>query len=151
MLELIFSDFNGFINTYLSENLYAKILIPFGALGFLWSPIYLIKYFKMLRIFPTNIEVNYLFPIFNQNFQLENFDYYILVDEMTKNVPLEAIWFIKDNKVKLIIPGQLYSNYYEIRQEISKCKIENRGKVKLNPFQEIKARLGFKINKLEKI
>ena len=70
---------------------------------------------------------------------------------MTKNIPVEAIWFIKDNKVKLIIPGQLYSNYYEIRQEILKYRIENKGKVKLNPVQELKARLGFKINKIEKI
>lgn len=149
--EFIITDFDRFVHSFQSEDLYAKILIPFGLLGFLWSPYYFIKYFKILKIFPENIEVNYLFPIFNKNFHLKDFDFYILVDEMTKNVPVEAIWFIKDDKVKLIIPGQLYSNYYEIRQVILKCKIANKGKIKLNPFHEIKARLGFKINKIEKI
>jgi len=151
MFQACIDDFDQVANSYLSENLITKIIIAFGAIGFLWTPIYLIKYFKTLRIYPTNIEVDYLFPIFNHNLQLKDFDYYVLIDEMTRNIPVEAIWFIKDDKVKLIFPGQLYSNYYEIRQEISKYKIENRGKVKLNPLQEIKARLGFKINKLENI
>ena len=148
MTELVITDFNGFVNTYMSENSYGKILIPFGLFGFLWSPIYILKYFKTIRIYPSNIEVNYFFPIFNHNLQLKDFDYYILVDEMTRSVPVEAIWFIKDKKVKFIIPGQLYSNYYEIRNEISKYSIENKGKIKLNPFQEVKARLGFRINKI---
>ena len=151
VVEACNDNFEQVADSYFSENLGAKILIPFGMIGFLWAPFYLIKYFKMIRIFRENIEVNYMFPIFSQNYQLKDFDYYILVDEMTKNVPVEAIWFIKDEKVRLIIPGQLYSNYYELRHAILTCKIENRGKIKLNPFQEIKARLGFKISKLEKL
>lgn len=145
---LFIIDYNQMINSYLSERLYARIIIPFGLIGFFLIPFYLIKYFKTILVFPSSIEVNYLFPVFNQKFQLKSFDYYILVDEMTRNIPVEAIWFIKDKKVKLTIPGQLYSNYYEMKKEISKYKIENKGKIKLNPFQEIKARLGFRINKI---
>lgn len=148
LLYLFITDYNQMVNSYLSEKLYTKILIPFGLIVFFWSPFYLIKYFKTILIFPYCVEVNYLFPVFNQNFQLKGFDYYILVDEMTRNIPVEAIWFIKDKKVKLIIPGQLYSNYYEVKQEISKYKIENKGKIKLNPFQELKAKLGFTIDKI---
>lgn len=148
MTELAITDFTALVNTYMSEKLVGRLLIPFGLLIFLWAPIYLLKYFKTVRVYPSNIEVNYLFPLFNCNLQLKDFDYYILVDEMTRNVPVEAIWFIKDKKVKFIIPGQLYSNYYEIKNEISKYKIENKGKVKLSSSQEIKARLGFEIKNI---
>lgn len=73
MFEACIDDFDQVSKTYLSENLIAKIIIPFGVIGFVWSPIYLIKYFKILRIYPSNIEVDYFFPILNQNLQMKDF------------------------------------------------------------------------------
>lgn len=148
MLYLFFTDFEGMMEQISKESNFVKFGSPFGFLIFLVSPFVLIKYFKTVRINKSDIELNYLLPIFDKQFKWTDFDYFILVDEAEQYGSTESLWFIKDKKVRVFLTGKNYSNYYELKNEISKF-VRNKGKIRLLFHQQVMAYFGKPIKNLD--
>ncbi|MFD3002598.1 hypothetical protein ACFS7Z_19665 [Pontibacter toksunensis] len=85
--------------------------------------------------------INPLLPLLRKTRSWSDFDYYITVDENSRYSTYEAVWLIKDGKLKGRFSSYYYSNYYEIKSQI---KTRRGGKKYFNPFSQFFIILGMK-------
>lgn len=85
--------------------------------------------------------INPLFPILRKTRNWTDFDYFITVDENSKYSTHEAVWLIKDDKIKGRFSSFYYTNYDEIKNQI---KVTGKGKRYFNPFGQLFALLRVK-------
>jgi hypothetical protein len=85
--------------------------------------------------------VNPLFPFLRTTNSWTDFDYYIIVDEDSKYSKHEAIWLIKNGKLKRRISSFYYSNYFDLLGQVT---VKGKGKKYLDPFTQLFAMLRLK-------
>lgn len=78
--------------------------------------------------------VNPILPFIGTEYNWADFDYCKSVEEYSKHGSYEAIWFIKDGKLKKRISSFYYSNFGVIKRHI---KTPYKGKLKMNPFRQL--------------
>ena len=154
-LLLVLNALIGFLTFKLltaSKISYAKVdLINDSSALFAYSVIIGLN-FLLLLLFMTQTKfliadsngitfINPLIPIFRKKRSWTDFDYFILVDEYSNYNTYEAVWLIKDKKIKGRFSSFYYSNYQELKRQI---KTKPRGKKHFGPFDQLFALLGFK-------
>lgn len=85
--------------------------------------------------------INPLIPILRKRRLWSEFDYFILVDEDSRYSTHEAVWLIKNEKVKGRFSSFYYSNYQELKRQI---KTNGKGKKNFSPFGQLTALMGLK-------
>jgi len=88
------------------------------------------------------IFINPLLPFIRKIRQSNEYDYFITIMEQSRGGEHEAIWLIKDNKIKDRISSFYYSNYSELKENLS---IRNEGERNINPFMQIFYLFGLRI------
>lgn len=74
---------------------------------------------KLIKVDINGITlINPLFHNLRNTKQWTDFDYFILVEEATENDTYEAIWLVKDGKIKVRISSFYYSNYIDLKKQI---------------------------------
>ncbi len=85
--------------------------------------------------------INPLLPIFRQKRNWNEFDYFILVEENSRYSTSEAVWLIKDGKVKGRFSSFYYSNYQDLKGQI---KTRGKGKKSFSPLGQLFVLMGLK-------
>jgi hypothetical protein len=85
--------------------------------------------------------INPLLPFLKKKRTWDDFDYFITVDEESRNGTYEAVWLIKEEKIKERFSSGYYSNYEEIKKQI---KTNWKGKTSFTSFGVLFAMLGLK-------
>ncbi|KIA82311.1 hypothetical protein [Kaistella jeonii] len=85
--------------------------------------------------------INPLIPILRNSKQWTDFDYYILVEEHSRYETHEAVWLIKDEKIKGRFSSFYYANYTDLKKQI---KTKGLGKKNYGQFVQLFALLGLK-------
>lgn len=70
--------------------------------------------------------INPLIPIFRKKYRWTDFDYFILVDEYSRYSAHEAVWLIKNKRIKRRFSSFYYSNYHDLRQQINTREKRNK-------------------------
>jgi hypothetical protein len=83
--------------------------------------------------------INPLIPILRNTKQWTDFDYFILVDETSRYDTHEAVWLIKDEKIKGRFSSYYYTNYKDLKKQI---KTKGLGKKHYGPFEQLFALIG---------
>lgn len=86
--------------------------------------------------------VNPLLPFIRTTKKWADYDYFQIVQESSTWTSYEAVWLIKDDKLKQRISSFYYSNYAEIVESI---KAENRGQLEINQYRQLLCWFGQKI------
>jgi len=86
--------------------------------------------------------INPLLPFIRKTRQSNEYDYFITIFEQSRSGEYEAIWMIKNNKIKDRISSFYYSNYSELKDNLN---IRYVGERKINPFIQLFYLLGLKI------
>ena len=89
------------------------------------------------------IFINPLFPFLRKTRFFTDYDYKQNVEEYSRGGYYEALWLIKNRKLKVRISSFYYSNYNELKNSI---KIKDKGKLKINPFKQLGYLFGMKIS-----
>lgn len=84
---------------------------------------------------------NPLIPIFKSEYRWTDFDYYVTVEESSQHATHEAIWLIKDQRLKVRFSSFYYSNYDDL---IDKIRTPNKGVRDFNPFDQLFILIGLK-------
>lgn len=87
--------------------------------------------------------VNPLFPFIKRTEKWSNYDYYYTVLESSRSGSYEAIWLIRNGKLKDRISSFYYTNYLHLKSEI---KQEYKGELTLTQFEQVGCLLGLKRN-----
>lgn len=85
--------------------------------------------------------INPLIPIFRKKRLWTDFDYFILVDEDSRYSTHEAVWLIKDERIKGRFSSFYYSNYQDLKRQI---KTNGKGKKNYSPLVQLLALIGLK-------
>lgn len=85
--------------------------------------------------------INPLLPFLKKKRAWDDFDYFITVDEKSRKSTYEAVWLIKEEKIKERFSSYYYSNYEEIKKQI---KPNWKGKTSFGSFEVLFAMLGLK-------
>lgn len=85
--------------------------------------------------------INPIIPFLRNSKQWTDFDYYILVDEDSRYDTHEAVWLIKDEKIKGRFSSFYYTNYTDLKNQI---RTKGLGKKHYGPFGQLVALLGLK-------
>lgn len=85
--------------------------------------------------------INPLIPILRTTRKWEDFDYFILVEEASRYDTHEAVWLIKDEKIKGRFSSFYYTNYKDLKKQI---KVKGHGRKHFGPFEQLFALLGLK-------
>lgn len=137
--------------------IYKKGLINFqqdiyAILGTIIAPILLfscILFFSMFKKVTISYDAisftNPLIPSLHTSVLWTDYDSCYTVQEYTQYKYYEAIWLIKDNRIKNRISSFTYSNYSELRNAI---KIDIKGELKMSPLQQSLCVMGAKIKNL---
>lgn len=83
--------------------------------------------------------VNPIIPIFRTHKLWTDFDFYIVVDESSRGGSHEAVWLIKNKKVRCRFSSFYYTNYDELKGQI---RTEGKGKKYYGPFGQLFGLLG---------
>ena len=83
-----------------------------------------------------------VFPFIKKVRFYNHYDYSKLVEEQSKSGSYESLWLFKNGKLEDQISSFYYSNYSKLKSEL---KVQNKGKLKLNTFQQISLKLGRKL------
>jgi hypothetical protein len=94
--------------------------------------------------------INPLIPFLRSTKQWTYFDYHILVQEASRYDTYEAVWLIKDEKVKVRFSSFYYKNYIELKYSL---KTKGLGKKEYNRFEQLLLLFGMKKikNEYEKV
>ena len=87
--------------------------------------------------------INPLLPFIRTTRQWSEYDYYVTVQEDARGGPHEAVWLIRDGRIKNRISSFYYSNYKELEREIG-CRFS--GPLRLNFLKQFGCLLGMKVN-----
>ena len=83
--------------------------------------------------------INPIIPILRKTKQWTDFDYFILVEEASRYDTHEAVWLIKDERIKGRFSSFYYTNYTDLKKQI---KIKGHGRKHYGPFEQLFALLG---------
>jgi hypothetical protein len=112
----------------------------------LWELVFLSLFMSQNKFIIIDNEevifINPLLPFIRKTRKSNEYDYFITVAEQSRGGEYEAIWLIKDNKIKDRISSFYYSNYYELKDNLS---IRNEGERNINPFMQIFYLFGLRI------
>jgi len=97
---------------------------------------YLIVYTDKLRF------INPLLPFIRKTRDWSDYDYFQTVQEYSRGGYHEAIWLIKNNKLKDRISSFYYTNFTELKAEI---KTKNLGELEINQFKQLLCLFGLSI------
>lgn len=86
--------------------------------------------------------INPLFPFIKKTKRWSDYSYYQTIEEYSRWGTYEAVWLIKDNKLKDRISSFYYSNYETLRREI---KRDYKGVLSLTPFEQLWCLFGLRI------
>jgi hypothetical protein len=85
--------------------------------------------------------INPIIPFFRQYRLWTYFDYYILVDENSRYSTHEAVWLIKNGKIKGRFSSFYYTNFNSLKKQI---KSQSKGGKKFSEFDQLLILIGFK-------
>lgn len=85
--------------------------------------------------------VNPLIPFLRSTYRWTDFDYYITVDESSQHSTHEAVWLIKDKRLKARFSSFYYSNYDDL---IDQVRTTSKGDKYFNPFDQLFILMGLK-------
>ena len=98
---------------------------------------------KYMKVKPDKIIfINPILPFLRKTRYFSEYDYKQIVEEEARGGPHEALWLIKNRKLKVRISSFYYSNYSELKESI---KIKDEGRLLINPFKQFGCILGMKI------
>lgn len=85
--------------------------------------------------------INPLIPFLRSTYRWTDFDYYVTVDESSQHSTHEAVWLIKDARLKARFSSFYYSNYVDL---IDQVRTTSKGSKYFNPFDQLFILLGLK-------
>ena len=85
--------------------------------------------------------INPLIPFLRSTYKWTDFDYYVTVEESSQHATHEAIWLIKDKKLKARFSSFYYSNYDDL---IDQVRTTSKGDRDFNPFDQLFILMGLK-------
>ena len=85
--------------------------------------------------------INPLIPFLRSAYRWTDFDYYVTVDESSQHSTHEAVWLIKDKRLKARFSSFYYSNYDDL---IDQVKTTSKGDKYFNPFDQLFILMGLK-------
>ena len=85
--------------------------------------------------------INPLLPFLRSAYRWTDFDYYLTVDESSQHSTHEAIWLIKNKRLKARFSSFYYSNYDDL---IDQVRTKNKGDKYFNPFDQLFILTGLK-------
>ena len=85
--------------------------------------------------------INPLLPFLRSTYRWTDFDYYLTVDEGSQHSTHEAIWLIKNKRLKARFSSFYYSNYDDL---IDQVRTKNKGDKYFNPFDQLFILTGLK-------
>jgi hypothetical protein len=80
-----------------------------------------------------------LLPFWVSNYKWSDFDFYYTVEEQSRGGTYEAIWLVKNGKLKRRISSFYYSNYELLKEDIA---LPYQGRLSINPFKQLYCLLG---------
>lgn len=83
--------------------------------------------------------INPIIPILRKTKQWTDFDYFILVEEASRYDTHEAVWLIKDERIKGRFSSFYYTNYIDLKKQI---KTKGKGRKHYGPFEQLFALTG---------
>lgn len=86
--------------------------------------------------------INALLPFIRKTVRFNEYDYKQTVREYSRAGYYEAVWLIKNGKLKTRIFSFYYSNYEELKHSIN---TPNKGSLKINQFKQLGCLLGMKV------
>lgn len=86
--------------------------------------------------------VNPLLPFLRFSRPWNSYDYYLTIEEYSRGGTHEAIWLIKNGRVKGRISSFYYSNYNDLKDSLS---LRDRGTLNANAFIQLFYLLGMRI------
>ena len=106
---------------------------------------FLILFSTQNRFIITDINgitfINPLLPIIRSTYRWTDFDYYVTVDESSQHATNEAVWLIKDKRLKARFSSFYYSNYDDL---IDQIRTTRKGDRYFNPFDQLFILMGLK-------
>lgn len=84
----------------------------------------------------------FLFPFLTRHYTWKDFDFYMIAEEYTRKESHEAIWLIKDRKLKVRISSFYYSNYEELK---SALHLDDKGLLVQAPLLQFLCLFGVRI------
>ncbi len=92
---------------------------------------------KLIIITKENIKLtNPLIPFIRKKYQWNDFDYCVILMENSRGGQYEAIWLIKNDRIKVRFSSFYYKNYQRLKREIP---IKKTGKFKASQFRQLGA------------
>jgi hypothetical protein len=85
--------------------------------------------------------INPLIPFLRATYRWTDFDYYVTVDESSQHSTHEAVWLIKDKRLKARFSSFYYSNYDDL---IDQVRTTSKGDRYFNPFDQLFILMGLK-------
>jgi len=85
--------------------------------------------------------INPLLPFLRSTYRWTDFDYYLTVDESSQHSTHEAIWLIKNKRLKARFSSFYYSNYDDL---IDQVRTMSKGDKYFNPFDQLFILTGLK-------
>ena len=83
--------------------------------------------------------INPIIPILRKTKQWTDFDYFIIVEEASRYDTHEAVWLIKDKRIKGRFSSFYYTNYKDLKKQI---KTKGYGRKHYGPFEQLFALMG---------
>lgn len=88
------------------------------------------------------VYVNPILPFVRKVRFFNDYDYKQTVQEYSRGRSHEALWLIKEDKLKDRISSFYYANYAELKDHI---KVEDKGIIPMNRFRQLGCLLGMKV------
>jgi|ERR1700757_1157569 len=85
--------------------------------------------------------INPLLPFLRHTEKWNYFDYYILVDETSKNTTHEAVWLVKNGRIKGRFSSFYYTNYNDL---VSQVNVRGYGKKHFSSIAQLFILMGLK-------
>ncbi len=83
--------------------------------------------------------INPIIPILRKTKHWTDFDYFIVVEEASCYDTHEAVWLIKDERIKGRFSSFYYTNYKDLKKQI---KTKGQGRKHYGPFEQLFALVG---------
>lgn len=88
--------------------------------------------------------INPLLPFLRTTNSWDIYDYWVIVNESSSAGTYEAIWLIKNNRIKNRFSSFYYTNYSKLKRNVE-GSVKGKGQLKIGSLGQLTALLGFKI------
>jgi hypothetical protein len=85
--------------------------------------------------------INPILPFLRSTYRWTDFDYYVTVDESSQHSTHEAVWLVKNKRLKARFSSFYYSNYKDL---IDQVKTTSKGDKYFNPIEQLFILMGLK-------